>query len=207
MDDRHGDEGPAGFLTIGDLTDEQRHAREVADAVWDIDLEVVDADAVARGTGDRYDRLWWHRTEPIDGDLSDALAAALDTHVADGGDLLVSLYAMTAVADVGVDPRPPDRIEDAYRPTHAWEHRPSGFLVKSRLADRPPFDGFDDLRVHTQPCERESVPRIAYDRRVPEHGVVLASTVVGEEDYPNHNSVIAWEHGDGRVLGIGRDIN
>jgi len=200
--------GTAGFLSVGGLTDEQRLAREVADAVWDTQIDVVDADTLARGdAGERYDRLWWHRNESIGDELTPSLADELETYVDNGGDLLVSLYAMTAVDDLGVDPRPPDRIDDDYRPVHAWEHRPSGFLVKSRFADRPPFDEVDGLRVHTQPCERESVPRIAYDRRLPEHGVVLASTVVGEEDRPNRNSVIAWEHGDGRVLGIGRDFN
>ncbi|CCQ33070.1 beta-fructofuranosidase protein [Halorhabdus tiamatea SARL4B] len=211
MDDRpetqHGP-GTVGFLSLGDLTDEQRLAREVASEVWDTQIDVLDADALAHGdASERHDRLWWHRAEPIGDELTPGLAGALESYVTQGGDLLVSLYAMTAVDDLGVDPHPPDRIDDDYRPVHTWEHRPSGFLVTSRLADRPPFDGFDALRIHTQPCERESVPRVAYDRRLPEHGVVLASTVVGEEDRPNHNSVIAWEHGEGRVLGIGRDVN
>jgi len=200
--------GSIGFLTFGDLTAEQRTARRVARSVWDAEVAIVRGDALDNGDAlAGYDRLWWHRDTPIDDELRPSRSDALATFVETGGDLLVSLYAMTAVDDLGIDPCPPDRVEDTYRPVHTWEQRASGFLVKARVADRPPFDGADGLRIHTQPCERESVPRVVYDRRLPEHGVVLASTVVGEEDRPGRNSVIAWEHGDGRVLGIGRGIS
>lgn len=199
--------GVVGLLTLGDPTAEQQRLLAALESVRDTDVRFVEAtEFVAADHENSFEVLWWHRDTPLNEEPSTSITSALETYVDRGGNLCLSLYALTAIDDIGIDERPPDRVEETYKPIHKWGQRPSGFLVKSRTADRPPFDGFDDVRVHTQPAHTETVPRITYERTVPRRGVVLASTVVGEEDHPQHNSVIAWEHGDGRVLGIGQSI-
>jgi len=155
-----------------------------------------------------FDAVWWHRDAAVDDDtLAPEEADALMAYVDDGGGLLLSLHGFAAVETLGVDSRPPDVVDDSYKPVHKWGQRPAGFLVGSRFAESVPFDRFDGHRIHTQPSRSESTPRVVYERRLPKRGTVLASAVVGDDDVPQENSVIGWRHGAGTVIGIGQHFS
>jgi beta-fructofuranosidase len=188
-------------------TDEQRRAEAIARRGCSSVDTVGRAGVRSDGALDKYDVVWWHAPTPLEDGLGSELADTLEAYVRSGGCLLLSLYALTAVDSLGVDPHCPDRVEDAHEPNQERTRQPSGFLVKSRFADEPPFEEFDSLRIHTQPSYSKSVPRVTYDRRVPKHGTILASAVVGGEDKPGQNSVIGWKHGEGTVLGIGQGFS
>jgi len=193
-----------GLLTDGDPSDEQQAALSRVESV--ADAEPIDLASVTSVADlDRYDLLWWHRAAPDpQASLSDEATQSIESYVDDGGGLLLSLYALTVVDELGIDPHTPDSVERTRVPNHEWGHCPAGLLERSRFSESAVFEQTDGLRVHTQPSERESAPKITYERIVPRYGEVLASAVVGDEDRSAENTVIAWEHGDGRVLGVGQ---
>ena len=193
-----------GLLTDGDPSEEQRAALSAVDPI--VSVETVELSSItAPGDLQQYDVLWWHRarSNPRQS-LSSAAADAIESFAHDGGGLFLSLYALTVVDTLDIDPHVPDRIERTRVPNHEWGHRPAGLLQRSRFSDSVVFERTDGLRVHTQPSESESAPKVAYEKIVPRYGEVLASAVVGEDDRPSQNTVVAWNHGAGRVLGVGQ---
>ncbi|MEM4781974.1 MAG: GH32 C-terminal domain-containing protein [Halalkalicoccus sp.] len=189
-----------GVLHTGEPSVEQQAAVEWCRAVAPF-VESVDRREVAAGRVDlgRYDVCWWHRDEPIEGPL-DGVAVPLRAYVEDGGGLLLSLHALAAVAELGIDPVAPDATgrEEIGEPT--------GYLLKSIYADEPAFAGFDDLRVHT--CEPgKEVPYARYERVLPERGEALAATVRGEMDHVHQLPLFSWALGEGSVIGAGSALS
>ncbi len=182
-----------GLLHVGERSSEQRAAHEwcgaVASAAELVDLTAVDSIDLAA-----YDALWWHRVEPV-AEISSDAREAIRSYVHDGGGLLCSLHALTAIPTLGIDPVGPDTVgvEEAPEPT--------GYLSRSLYADHPVFDRFDDLRIHTAgPGEQ---PFARYVDVLPENGEPLAATVRGEADAVHELSLLSWRHGEGRVIGAG----
>ncbi|WP_222914716.1 glycoside hydrolase family 32 protein [Natrinema sp. SYSU A 869] len=203
-DPKSKDSPSLGFLTAGELTDEQRAALRAAREIVAVDRVLLE-DLPTERSLSSFDVLWWHRDLPFAEETFpsgavDALMAYLDG----GGGLLLSLHGVTTVEELGIDPQPPDLIDETYKPVHKWGQRPAGFLIGSRFADADLFGSCDGNRVHTQPSRSESTPRVAYERRIPKRGTVLASAAVGETDVPRENSVIGWQVGAGTVVGIGQ---
>ena len=193
-----------GLLTDGDPSEEQLAALSAVESMASV--ETVDLSSITSPADfEQYDVLWWHRAraDPQQS-LSRRAADAIESFAHDGGGLFLSLYALTVVDFLDIDPHVPDRIEETRVPNHEWGHQPAGLLQRSRFSESVVFEQTDGLRVHTQPSESESAPKIAYEKLVPRYGDVLASAVVGEDDRPSQNTVVAWNHGAGRVLGVGQ---
>jgi beta-fructofuranosidase len=195
-----------GFLTSGELTDEQRAAHRAAQEVATVDRVYLEELTETRPLSS-FDAVWWHCDDPVDDMLGPEEVDALTTYIDDGGGLLLSFYGVAAVETLGIDSRPPDVVDDSYKPVHKWGQRPAGFLIGSRFAESGVFDWCEGHRVHTQPSRSESTPRVVYERRIPKRGTVLASATVGDEDVPQENSVIGWQHGAGTVIGIGQHFS
>jgi len=206
-DEESKDSPSLGFLTSRELTDEQGAALDAARAVATVDR--VTLDELASGVSvSSFDALWWHRDVPISDDtIPSGVVDVLTAYLDDGGGLLLSLHGVTAVEILEIDPRAPDLADETYKPVHKWGQRPAGFLIGSRFVEDGVFEHCDQQRVHTQPSRSESAPRVAYERRVPRHGTVLASATVGDEDVPSENSVIGWEVGAGTVVGVGQHFS
>ncbi|ELZ79295.1 sucrose-6-phosphate hydrolase [Haloferax gibbonsii ATCC 33959] len=191
-----------GFLFATELMEEQRVAFEWAESIASV--ETISLDAVAAGETDlsEFDVLWWHSDRHVDADVR-ALAAecvpALDAYLADGGGLLLTLNALSAVDALGIDPVAPDAVGTENSP------HPTGLLTKSIHADHPLFDGFDTLGVHLQPPEAPR-PFARYEHVLPENGQVLASTLHGDDFLVALKSVVAWDRGAGAVYGIGAEV-
>ncbi|WP_418285741.1 glycoside hydrolase family 32 protein [Halorubrum sp. DTA46] len=147
----------------------------------------------------RFDVLWWHRAAPRSGGdpLGDA-APAIESFLADGGGLLLTLRAMASVDSLSIESVPPDCVgEEALS-------EPTGVLWRSLYADHPAVDALDGLR---HPLRSHGVvPAIRYERVVPERGEVLASTVRGETEVPGEMTAVSWTVGDGAVLGLGAPV-
>ncbi|WP_122089037.1 GH32 C-terminal domain-containing protein [Halalkalicoccus subterraneus] len=192
-----------GVLHAGALSGEQQAAVEWCEAVAPF-VERVALSEVAAGTADldRYDVCWWHRDAPldeIDGALDEA-ARALRAYVEDGGGLLVSLRALSAVVDIGIEPVAPDTTgrEELSEPT--------GYLLKSIYADKPAFAPFEALRVHT--CEPGTeVAYARYEHVLPERGEALAATVRGGMDHAHQLALFSWAVGAGSVIGAGSALS
>ncbi len=182
-----------GLLHAGDRSPEQRAAHEWCGAAVPT-ADLIDLTAVGSADLARHDVLWWHRTEPVetvDADTRDALRS----YLRDGGGLLLSLHALTAVPALGIDPVGPDAVgvETGDEPT--------GYLARSLHSDLPVFDGFDELRIHTAgPGEQ---PFARYVEVLPEHGEVLAATTNGDTDAFHDLPMVSWCEGKGRVVGAG----
>ncbi|MBX0284917.1 GH32 C-terminal domain-containing protein [Halomicroarcula sp. F28] len=161
-------------------------------------------DAVARCRPEsfdptEYDVLWWHRVDPVDPAMvSDG--GPLSTFVRDGGTLLLTLAAMTAVEPLGFDGVGPDAV--------GWAEvtDPTGPLWKRLYADHPIAAGFDTLRVHTRGAG-VTAPYARYETVAPTDGDVLASTARGDHDAVAERSVVSWQPGAGRVVGIGSALS
>jgi len=200
------DDYSVGFLSRDSLSQEQRAAVRFSKSVSSVDVVPLTA-SDDRTEFEQFDLLWWHRDEPIEPDTLPAAAAdRLAAFIDDGGAVLLTLFALEAVDQLDIDARPPDSITETVVPEHSWSQAPAGFLIRSRFAGDTLFDWTETLRLHTQPSRSESAPRVVYDRRIPKHGEVLASAIVGEEDRPNENAIIGWQPGEGRVLGIGEHL-
>ena len=206
MDDNRTNSHTVGFLTISESTAEQQYAQTFLDSFATVELVAFDDIESKEDIAD-YDLLWWHRDTPVSEEtLPDDAVSALTTYVEAGGGLYLGLYALDAVDLLGIDPYPPDHVEATYVPNHTFGQQPAGFLVKARFEGSAVFAGFSDRRVYTQRSRKQSAPRLTYHDRVPRNGDVLASSVVGEEDRPAENSIIAWSPGRGRVLGVGQHL-
>jgi beta-fructofuranosidase len=193
-----------GFLHAGELSTEQRAAIEWCEAVSPF-VERVTFEEIAAGTADldRYDALWWHRDDPLesapDGTVAEA-APALRSCVEDGGGLLLSLHALSAVEKLGIDSVVPDATG------HEETTEPTGYLLKSIYANDSGFAEFDDLRVRT--CEPgKEVPYARYENVLPACGEALAATVRGDLDVFRQLSLFSWMLEEGSVIGAGSALS
>ncbi|ELZ81943.1 sucrose-6-phosphate hydrolase [Haloferax elongans ATCC BAA-1513] len=192
------------FPYVTELTDEQRVARDWA-AETVISVETVELDAVATGavTLDDFDVVWWHTDRHFDEEsraLAVRCAPAIDDFLAGGGGVFLTLHAVAAVEELGIDAVGPDAVGTETSP------HPTGLLAKSIHADHPLFEGFDTLGVHLQP--RESPRPVArYEHVLPEHGQILASTLHGDDYLVALNSAVEWQVGEGTVYGIGAEVS
>ena len=192
-----------GLVVDGSPGDEHAAIRDVVQPLAAID--VVALRETTPSALQAYDLVWWHPDSLSSVEsIPTAALGTLSTYVREGGGLLLGRCGLAAVDRLGIDPVTPDKIERTRVPNHDWAHQQAGVLVHPRFTETVVFDNCEDTRVTTQPAASESAPRLAYERRVPRHGEVLASTFVGGEDRPAENSVLAWEPGDGRVLGVGQ---
>jgi len=146
-----------------------------------------------------YDVLWWHRVDPVEPSAVSE-DGPLAGFVRDGGSLLLTLGAMTAVAPLGFDGVAPDAV--------GWEEvtEPTGPLWKQLFADHPMAAGFDTLRVHTRGAG-PTMPYARYETVAPTDGDVLASTARGDHDAVSERSIVSWQPGEGRVVGIGSALS
>ena len=105
--------------------------------------------------------------------VSDAAAAAVESFLGDGGGLLLSLRAMAAVDDLGIDPVAPDVVDvDGIS-------EPTGVLWRRLYDDHPAVAGFDSLRIPV--CDCGAVPTARYESVLPKRGEVVAGTVRGDD--------------------------
>ncbi|MFC7323954.1 GH32 C-terminal domain-containing protein [Halorubrum rutilum] len=185
-----------GFVCDGAPSDEQRAA-----LAWleerPVDAVRVPLAEVGEAT-DGCDVLWWHRDAPLGDDpLSTRSTDAVDAFLDDGGGLLLTLRAMAAVDDLGIDPVAPDAVgvESVAEPT--------GVLWRTLYGDHRAIAAFDSIRVPT--CDRGAVPTARYEAVVPARGEVLASTLRGDRDVPNEMTVVSWDRGGG-VVGVGAPL-
>ncbi|ELZ76307.1 beta-fructofuranosidase [Haloferax gibbonsii ATCC 33959] len=206
MDDNRTSSHTVGFLTIGERTAEQQYAQTFLDSFTTVE-PVAFGSIESKEDIAKYDLLWWHRDAPISEEtLPEDALSALTAYVEGGGGLYLGLYALNAVDRLGIDPHPPDHVEATYVPNHTFGQQPAGFLIKTRFEESSVFAEFSGRRVHTQRSRKQSAPRLVYRDRVPRNGDVLASSVVGEQDRPAENSIIAWSPGRGRVFGVGQHL-
>jgi beta-fructofuranosidase len=187
-----------GFLEAGDRSAEERAAfawsTEVFESVERLPLEGLASDSVDLG---RFDALWWHRDRPLPesgvGDLADRLSG----YLRDGGGLLLTLRALSAVEPFGIDPVAPDvAVETAV-------DEPVGYLVHALYDDHPLLSGLGGgLRIHTRgPGGRAA--GAWYEAVLPRRGDVLGATVEGDTDHPPRSALCSWRPGEGLVLGAG----
>lgn len=142
-----------------------------------------------------YDVCWWHTDEPMDPNDLDGCRGAIEAYLDEGGALLLSLHALTAVSELGIDPVSPDAV--------GIEHpsETTGYLLKSLHAEHPAFEVFDDLRLETARSESRQ-PFARYERLVPEEADVLACAY-RDGDVPAQKTLLSWDRGPGTVLGAG----
>ncbi|WP_129112804.1 GH32 C-terminal domain-containing protein [Halegenticoccus tardaugens] len=188
-------------LYATDRSVEQRAAHEwCADAVATADR--VALSDVADGTVDlaAYDAAWWHRDEPLDDVSAEAAncAGALSAYLEDGGGLLLSLRALSAVEALGVDPVAPDAVGVEDHPN------PTGFAPKALHAAHPAFESFGD-RAHTDPAAQDR-PYARYEALVPERGQVLACALSGDDLLAGRKTLVSWRTGEGAVFGVGANV-
>ncbi|MFC5367097.1 GH32 C-terminal domain-containing protein [Salinirubrum litoreum] len=198
------DEGSVrvAFLCGDDLSADEQAARDWCTSAFDADSlrlgDVADASRLAA-----FDACWWHRDRPLGTDDADVLPAGaadtLDTFVADGGGLLLSGHALSAVDRLGIDTVPPDATGTDELPNGG------GFLAKRLHADHPVFESFPDLPVYTRPSGSQQA-YARYEHVLPSEGQVLASAVRGADYEVARKSLIEWHHGAGHVLGAGSEL-
>jgi len=188
------------FLHADDLTEEQTAALEWCRGIADrVELRSP-ADPAASGlSSDEFDVVWWHADRPAED--ATPMATPIREFVAEGGGLLLTQYALSAVADLGIDPIPPDDVAVG-TPTET-----TGLYLKALFADHPAFEGFDtdDGRLHICDAGERSVA--AYDAVLPERGDVLASAMRGESPAVDRKIAVKWAIGDGHVVGVGDGLD
>ena len=188
----------------------RRVANRVADAEPVALASLPDRDLAA------YDAVWWHREEPLamgswsllapgegepdrtvpdDADLFAPVRETLRAFVADGGGLLLSAHALTAVPALGIDAVGPDAV-GCDEPEH-----PTGYLPTAVSHDHPLFDGFDDRVTVAGPGVL--APFARYEAVLPDRGAVLAAAHYGDEDDYHGKVAVEWRVGDGAVFGLG----
>ncbi|WP_224267933.1 glycoside hydrolase family 32 protein [Haloprofundus salinisoli] len=189
-------------MYVADRSSEQWAAYEwCAEAATAADI--VSFAAVADGAVDlgAYDAVWWHRDTPLDDGPAAVRESArcVQSFLEDGGGLLLSLHALSAVEPLGIDGVRPDAtgVEDV--------HGPSGFARKALYADHPAFESFDD-RFHLA-SPGDDRPFARYERLVPERGQVLGSSLRGDELLVGHKSLLSWRVGRGTVAGSGEHLH
>ena len=190
-------------LALGDRTPEQTDAYGSIDAAGAVDH--VDLAAVVAGevTLADYDVLWWHRDRPLDwhddGEtVLGACATPVDEHLREGGGLLLTLHALSAVSELGIDPVPPDATGHETAPAQV------GYLAKAVHRDHPAFETFetDDLRVYTRAADADTA-FARYERVLPAEGTVLAAELRGDDYLVDRKPLVEWHVGSGRVVGAG----
>ena len=190
-------------LVTDDSSPEERAAAEwCADAVDRADR--VPLEAVAAGDADlsAFDALWWHRDRPLDGEIREVAADCerrIGPFLEEGGGLLLTLRAMSAVVPLGIDSVEPDATGTE------TPDRDAGVLAKALHEDHPAFETFDELAVHTHPAG-VTAPFARYEGLLPDRGDVLAAAVRGEDPLVGHKPVVEWRPGRGHVLGIGAGL-
>ena len=187
-------------LALGEPTPEQGAAY---DAIRGAAVDHVDLATDSPGSVDlaAYDVCWWHRDRPLerDGDVGETLARwadSLDAALRDGGGLLLTLHALSAVSALGVDPVPPDATG---RETAAGR---AGYLAKAVHRDHPAFETFPDLGVHTRAADAKAA-FAGYEAVLPERGTVLAAGLRDDEFLLDRKTLVEWQVGAGRVVGAG----
>ncbi|QCJ45784.1 GH32 C-terminal domain-containing protein [Haloprofundus sp. MHR1] len=186
---------------VTDRSPEQRAAYEwCAEAATTADI--VSFAAVAEGAVDlgAYDAVWWHRDAPLDDGPAVVRESAPRIHsfLEDGGGVLLSLRALSAVEPLGIDSVRPDAVgvEDV--------HEPAGFARKALYADHPVFESFDDRFHLASPDDGRQFAR--YETLVPERGQVLGSSLRGDDLLVGHKSLLSWRVGAGAVAGVGEHL-
>jgi beta-fructofuranosidase len=187
-----------GFLEAGDRSAEERAAfawsTDVFESVERLPLEGLASDPVDLG---RFDALWWHRDRPLPESGVGDPAERLSGYLRDGGGLLLTLRALSAVEPFGIDPVAPDvAVETAV-------DEPVGYLVHALYDDHPLLSGLGGgLRIHTRgPGGRAA--GAWYEAVLPRRGDVLGATVEGDTDHPPRSALCSWRPGEGLVLGAG----
>ncbi|WP_224333697.1 glycoside hydrolase family 32 protein [Haloprofundus halobius] len=188
-------------MYVADRSPEQRAAYE-----WCGDTaataDIVSFGAVADGAVDlgAYDAVWWHRDAPLDGGIAAVRDGArrVRAFLEDGGGLLLSLRALSAVEPLGIDSVGPDAtgVEDV--------HDPVGFARKALYDDHPAFESFGE-RFHVASAgDERSFAR--YESLVPERGELLGSSLRGDDLLVGHKSLLSWRVGTGHVVGVGEHL-
>jgi beta-fructofuranosidase len=188
-------------LSLETPTPEQAAAYDAlaAATVDHVDLAAVAAGDVALAD---YDVLWWHRDRPLDWGARDAeetladCAGLLVEYLDGGGGLLLTLHALSAVSEFGIDPVPPDAVGHETAPAQV------GYLAKAVHHDHPAFETFDSLRVHSRAADADTA-FARYERVLPEHGTILAAGLRGDDHLVDQQTLVEWRVGAGRVIGAG----
>ncbi|WP_435333956.1 GH32 C-terminal domain-containing protein [Haloarchaeobius sp. TZWWS8] len=187
-------------LYVANPSEEQRAAYDWC-AETAARADRLSVDVLADGAVDlsAYDVVWWHREEPLDVDVS-GIRVPLRAYVESGGGLLLSLQAMAAVAPLGFDDVAPDATGVEEITGRA------GFLRRSLHDAHPAFETFGGRRFFVRAPNREqSFAR--YERLAPAQGDVLACSVRGDEDLVGHRTLVEWQPGAGRVVGVGSALS
>ena len=200
-------------LSLGDRTPEQTAAYDFlagteseagADTETEPGATVDDVDLAAVAAGDAslddYDVCWWHRDRPLDWASSEQVLAAcadpLDNYLRDGGGLVLTLHALSAVSALEIDPVPPDATGHETAPAR------TGYLAKAVHRDHPAFEGFGGLGVHTRAADADTA-FARYERVLPADGTVLAAELRGDDYLVDRKPLVEWRIGAGRVVGAG----
>jgi len=191
------------FLHEGELDPEQEAALTWCERAVDV-VEPVTFDDIVVGRADlsTFDSCWWHRDHPVGPETGRQVAAVADDIAAfldDGGGLLLSLHALSAVEPLGIDDVPPDESGVDHGP------EPTGFAVRRLHREHPAFESLD-ARVHTRDPANET-PFVAYGTALPSDGDVLACDLRGDDLDVGRKSVVEWRVGDGLVLGVGAGLS
>lgn len=190
------DETRVGVVYHDAVSDEQQAAVNWL-RTQPMDTRVLSFTELQSGTAD-VDALWWHRDAPFEGrEVRAATVEAFESFLADGGGLLLTLRALSAVERLGIDPVAPDvtGVESVTEPT--------GVLWRPIYDDHTAVSAFDSVRIPV--CDRGAVPIARYERVVPSRGEVLASAIRGERDVPHEMTVVSWNRGSG-VVGVGAPV-
>ncbi|WP_153553086.1 GH32 C-terminal domain-containing protein [Halomicrobium sp. LC1Hm] len=188
-------------VRVASLHDGGRSVEQIAADEWaeraGLDLTPVAVSDLV--DGDRslaaFDTCWWHADEPPELGSAADLGGVLRAFVRSGGGLVLSLAALTAVSDLGIDPVAPDAVGPDP------DGGPTGPLIKAAYDDHPLFESLATRRPLTRGGTDATLAR--YDSILPERGEVLASTVSGDHDVPDLVTVVGWSLGDGSVVGLG----
>ena len=199
-------------LAFGERTPEQTAAYDfLADPAAETDdtenepgatVGHVDLAAIAAGDASLhgYDVCWWHRDRPLDwADAENVLAACadpLDSYLRDGGGLVLTLHALSAVSALEIDPVPPDATGHETAPAR------TGYLAKAVHRDHPAFEGFGGLGVHTRAADADTA-FARYERVLPADGTVLAAELRGDDYLVDRKPLVEWRVGAGCVVGAG----
>ena len=103
---------------------------------------------------DRFDVLWWHRAAPLDGTESadkagplEVATSVVESYLAGGGGLLLTLYALAAVDALSIESVPPDHVS-----TDALAE-PTGTLLLSLYADHTALESLDGFATRSGGAE------------------------------------------------------
>lgn len=144
---------------------------------------------------DDYDVLWWHRETPLD--EVDASLDSIRSFVESGGGLLLTHGAVTAATALGIEAHEPDRIERRTADS-------CGFLVRKLYDSHPVFVGINEHEFQT--TTPSDTLAVHYEKRMPHDADVLAATTESTSRHPARKSLLHWDVGEGRVLGVGHGL-